>query len=457
LRAALKKEMELYGNVPGLEGARSMVSGSPGVALTPAKTTPADPRIVVLHKLNITRGLYENNTSSSTGKQILVTTADGNVMLSEAKSAHDAAMTAPMSSARAKPIAAEASSSSLSSSITKLKPRIKSIERPVVVITRHGKTEYNKLGIFTGWDDAPLAAEGVEEARRAGRLLRMHGIEFDVVYTSWLSRAIETAWLILEELDSVWLPIMKSWRLNERMYGALTGLSKKMIAENYGEEKFRRWRRGYNVRPPAITSFSASYPGNDERYVKYVKDIRFSVFESLIRSISARKFELHRKFPKTESLKDCMSRTIPYFTNVILPHSIDKGRNVLIASSENAIRGLLMHLCEIPPHRIHEVEIPTGLPLVYDVKRKCIHLLDDGSGDENLLAKYNFGSSPELLFRPCELLESDLMGMTDQTISASGISGAELVKEKIMRIREEIADVVIPLPDSELITNNNRV
>lgn len=120
---------------------------------------------------------------------------------------------------------------------------------------------------------------------------------------------------------------------------------------------FRKWRRGYNVRPPPITSFSSLYPGNDERYVKYVKDVRFSLFESLIRSFSNSKLELHRKFPKTESLKDCMSRTIPYFTNVIYPESIAKGKNVLIASSENAIRGLLMHLCEIPPHRIHEVEV----------------------------------------------------------------------------------------------------
>lgn len=118
-------------------------------------------------------------------------------------------------------------------------------EQQVIVIIRHGKTEYNKLGIFTGWEDAPLIDEGRAEASAAGRLLKLHNIEFDAVYTSWLSRAIETAWIILDELDSLWLPIMKSWRLNERMYGALTGMSKSMIKEKHGEEQFKKWRRSY--------------------------------------------------------------------------------------------------------------------------------------------------------------------------------------------------------------------
>jgi len=168
-------------------------------------------------------------------------------------------------------------------------------EGPILCIIRHGKTEHNKLGLFTGWEDAPLAPEGRAEAREAGKLLKMHSIEFDVVYTSWLSRAIETAWLVLNELDSLWLPIIKSWRLNERNYGKLTNMSKKMIGQTYGEAQLKKWRRSYETRPPKISSFSAEYPGNDERYVKYVNDIRFSVFESLIRSISHGKIELHRK------------------------------------------------------------------------------------------------------------------------------------------------------------------
>ena len=114
----------------------------------------------------------------------------------------------------------------------------------MIVIIRHGKTSNNKLGLFTGWEDAPLADEGRDEARAAGKLLKQHGFEFDVVYTSWLSRAIETAWLVLDELDSLWLPIIKSWRLNERMYGELTGLSKKMVSQKHGQAQFMKWRRG---------------------------------------------------------------------------------------------------------------------------------------------------------------------------------------------------------------------
>lgn len=132
------------------------------------------------------------------------------------------------------------------------------LSRPLLVIIRHGKTEHNQLGLFTGWEDAMLATEGRHEAIHAGKLLRKHGIEFDVVYTSWLSRAIETAWLVLNELDSLWLPIVKTWRLNERMYGALTGLSKKMIRQIYGDEQFMKWRRGFDTPPPPISSFSSS-------------------------------------------------------------------------------------------------------------------------------------------------------------------------------------------------------
>ena len=118
----------------------------------------------------------------------------------------------------------------------------------VIVIIRHGKTQHNKLGLFTGWEDAPLADEGVEEAREAGRLLKLHGFEFDVVYTSWLSRALETAWHVMDEMDALWLPIIKTWRLNERMYGQLTGLSKLMVKQRHGEKQFKAWRRGYDVR-----------------------------------------------------------------------------------------------------------------------------------------------------------------------------------------------------------------
>jgi bisphosphoglycerate-dependent phosphoglycerate mutase len=199
------------------------------------------------------------------------------------------------------------------------------LARPLLVIIRHGKTEHNQLGLFTGWEDALLAEEGRDEAIQAGKLLRKHGIEFDVVYASWLSRAIETAWLVLNELDSLWLPVVKTWRLNERMCkslmlfsvhfrdvfmillldGALTGLSKKMIRQIYGDEQFMSWRRGFSTKPPPISPFSHAYPGNDIRYVKYVNDVEISLFETLIRSLAHGKLEIHRNFPKCESLKDC--------------------------------------------------------------------------------------------------------------------------------------------------------
>jgi len=270
----------------------------------------------------------------------------------------------------------------------------------VIVMIRHGKTEHNKLGLFTGWEDAPLAPDGVEEAKLAGKLLKSHGFEFDVVYTSWLSRAIETAWYVLDELGCIWLPIVKSWRLNERMYGDLTGLSKRMVAQRYGDKQFKAWRRGFKVRPPKVSSFSPNYPGNDKRYQKYLRDVRFSVGETLIRSIEGNGIRLYRKLPKTESLHDCMKRTIPYFSNQIVPEAINEGKRVLISSSENAIRGLLMYLCEIPEEKIVDLEIPNGLPLIFDVKSKCLKLLDDGSGRDPLQV-YNFGDAASYLFKPC--------------------------------------------------------
>jgi len=219
---------------------------------------------------------------------------------------------------------------------------------PVVVFIRHGRTPHNNLGLFTGWLDAPLAPEGVEDAKNGGRLLKMHGFEFDVVYTSQLGRAIDTARKCIDELDQSWLPMVKSWRLNERMYGALTGKSKQMIAQEYGEDQLKKWRSGIKIRPPPVSSFSLNYPGNDYKRIKYVKDLRISWMETIFRSVEAKKFQVHRKFPKTESTWDCMQRAIPFYTERIVPEAVDNGKRVLISSHENAIRGILMHLCEIP-------------------------------------------------------------------------------------------------------------
>jgi len=170
---------------------------------------------------------------------------------------------------------------------------------PVVVLVRHGTTPHNQLALFTGWEDPPLSDVGVEDARRGGLLLKQHGFEFDVVYTSWLTRAIQTAWYILNELDTPWVPLIKSWRLNERHYGSLTGKSKKMIGNIYGQEQLKKWRRGFDIPPPKASSYSFSYPGNDYRRTRYVKDLRISFTETFCRSLEARKLEVHRKFPKS--------------------------------------------------------------------------------------------------------------------------------------------------------------
>eukprot|EP00804_Cyclotella_cryptica_P021265 CCRYP_001534-RA/>CCRYP_001534-RA protein AED:0.14 eAED:0.14 QI:1516/1/1/1/0.9/0.72/11/176/453 len=273
---------------------------------------------------------------------------------------------------------------------------------PVVVFIRHGRTPHNNLGLFTGWEDPPLAPDGVEDAKKAGRLLKMHGFEFDVVYTSWLQRAIETAWYCMDELDCCWLPMIKSWRLNERMYGALTGRSKQMIANEYGEAQLKKWRRGFKIRPPPVSSYSFQYPGNDYKRTKYVKDIPISWAETINRSIEARKMQVHRRFPKAESLWDCMQRSIPFYTQRIVPEAVNKGKRVLVTSHENAIRGILMYLCEIPEEAMNQLHLPNGVPLVYNVKRKCITLLDDGSGQDPM-EKYDFGPAAQYLFRPCEL------------------------------------------------------
>jgi len=295
---------------------------------------------------------------------------------------------------------------------------LKNSQNPLLIIIRHGKTEHNKLRLFTGWEDAPLAEEGRDEAFRAGQLLLSHKIKVDFVYTSWLSRAIETAWSVVNELDILWVPIVKTWRLNERMYGALTGYSKKMIKQKYGEEQFLLWRRGFDIRPPPVSSFSPFYPGNDDRYVNYVADIKVSYFETIIRSLAHGRLEVHRDFPKTESLQDCMERTLPYFTDEILPRVVKEKKNVLVASSENAIRGLLMHLCDIPRDQINKVEIPTGLPLVFDWRAKRVRIFDDGVHGRDILKRYDFGAGMGLLFGA---------GVGGKTVADGGVQSKDVI------------------------------
>lgn len=188
------------------------------------------------------------------------------------------------------------------------------------------------------------------------------------------------------------------------MYGALTGKSKAMVANEYGEEQLKKWRRGFAIRPPPTSSYSFSYPGNDLRRTKYVKDLRISWSETIIRSIESRKLQIHRKFPKSESLKDCMARSIPFYTDRICNEAVNNGKRVLITSHENAIRGILMHICDIPVEAMNQLHLPNGLPLVYSVKGRCITLLDDGSGKDPM-EEHDFGPAAKYLFKPCEITD----------------------------------------------------
>lgn len=214
-----------------------------------------------------------------------------------------------------------------------------------LVLLRHGESVWNKENRFTGWTDVGLSDKGVQEAISAGRVLRQEGHIFDVAYTSVLKRAIKTLWLALEEMDLMWIPVHNSWRLNERHYGELQGLNKAETAERHGLEQTQVWRRSYAVPPPALTSNDPRYPGQDPRYA------------------SLRSEEL----PLTECLKDTVDRFLPYWHETIVP-AIRSGQRVLIAAHGNSLRALVKHLDSIADADIVELNIPTGIPLVYELE-----------------------------------------------------------------------------------------
>ena len=216
-----------------------------------------------------------------------------------------------------------------------------------LVLLRHGQSQWNKENRFTGWVDVPLSAEGELEAKRAGELMRAEGLEFDVAFTSLLKRAIKTLWLSLEELDQTWLFVEKSWRLNERMYGALQGLNKAEVAAQHGPEQVKIWRRSYDVPPPPISPDHEYWPGRDRRYSK----------------LSA------EELPLAESLKDTVSRFLPYWETAIAP-VIRRGERVLIAAHGNSLRALVKHLDGMSDAEVIELNIPTGIPLVYELDRE---------------------------------------------------------------------------------------
>ncbi|HTV17551.1 MAG TPA: 2,3-diphosphoglycerate-dependent phosphoglycerate mutase, partial [Polyangiaceae bacterium] len=213
-----------------------------------------------------------------------------------------------------------------------------------LVLLRHGQSEWNRENRFTGWVDVPLSPLGMDEAQRAGRELRARGYEFDVAYTSLLRRAIKTLWIALEELDQMWLPVHRSWRLNERMYGALQGLNKAETAAKHGDEQVKIWRRSYATPPPPLSPDDASWPGHDRRY------------QSLARA----------DVPTAESLQDTVRRFLPFWESDIVP-ALEQGRRVLIAAHGNSLRALIKHLDRIGDDEIVGLEIPTGVPLVYEL------------------------------------------------------------------------------------------
>jgi len=213
-----------------------------------------------------------------------------------------------------------------------------------LVLLRHGESQWNRENRFTGWTDVGLTDKGVGEAVAAGQLLKQEGFTFDVAFTSVLSRAIKTLWLALEQLDRMWIPVHLSWRLNERHYGALQGLNKAETAERHGMEQVLLWRRSYDIRPPALTPDDPRFPGGDPRYA----------------GLGA------AELPLTECLKDTVARFLPYWHETIAP-AVAAGRRVIIAAHGNSLRALVKVLDGVSDRDILELNIPTGIPLVYEL------------------------------------------------------------------------------------------
>ncbi|MCG6980315.1 MAG: 2,3-diphosphoglycerate-dependent phosphoglycerate mutase [Deltaproteobacteria bacterium] len=213
-----------------------------------------------------------------------------------------------------------------------------------LVLLRHGESEWNRQNRFTGWTDVPLNEKGIQEATEAGRTLREEGYVFDVAYTSVLTRAIKTLWIVLEEMDLMWIPVRRSWRLNERHYGALQGLNKAETAERHGQEQTLIWRRSYDTPPPALTPDDERHPGKDPRYADLSPE----------------------EIPLTECLKDTVERFLPYWHNTIAP-DVETGKRVLIAAHGNSLRALVKYLDNISDEEIVGLNIPTGIPQVYEL------------------------------------------------------------------------------------------
>ncbi|MFQ5770601.1 MAG: 2,3-diphosphoglycerate-dependent phosphoglycerate mutase [bacterium] len=213
-----------------------------------------------------------------------------------------------------------------------------------LVLLRHGESTWNKENKFTGWTDVDLSEKGIDEAKTAGKILKEKGFCFDVAFTSVLKRAIRTLWIVLDEMDLMWIPVHRSWRLNERHYGDLQGLNKAEMAAKFGEEQVLIWRRSYDTQPPALKKSDARFPGKDPRYCNLSEN----------------------ELPLTECLKDTVTRFLPYWHEVISP-VIKSGQRVIIAAHGNSLRALVKYLDKVSDEEIVKLNIPTGIPLVYEL------------------------------------------------------------------------------------------
>lgn len=233
-----------------------------------------------------------------------------------------------------------------------------------LVLIRHGESVWNKANLFTGWTDVDLSEKGITEAKTGGKLLNEEGYTFDVAYTSVLKRAIRTLWIVLDEMDLMWIPVIRNWRLNERHYGALQGLNKAETAAKYGDEQVQIWRRSYDTPPPVLEKDDERYPGNETRY----------------NSIS------EEELPVTECLKDTVARVLPLWNEEIAP-KIKAGQKVIIAAHGNSLRALVKHLDKIPDDEIVGLNIPTGVPLVYELDENLEPIKHYYLGDQEAIQK----------------------------------------------------------------------
>ena len=233
-----------------------------------------------------------------------------------------------------------------------------------LVLLRHGESIWNQENRFTGWHDVDLAEKGMNEAREAGRLMKAQGFSFDLAFTSVLKRAIRTLWLALDEMDLLWIPVTKSWRLNERHYGALQGLNKAETAAKFGDEQVLIWRRSYDIPPPALEKIDPRYPGQDPRYTGLSE----------------------QELPLTECLKDTVNRFLPYWHETIVP-PVKAGNQVIVTAHGNSLRALVKYLDNVSDQEIVGLNIPTGIPLVYELTDDLQPIRHYYLGDPEAIAK----------------------------------------------------------------------